>query len=80
MLILFFTACCIEQSPGVLPSLFVLCIAYWFTSLRSLARYDEPGVNFMALRNLVFIAIRFCLIPLRCADESTKNEPVLSAD
>ena len=32
-----------------MPSLFALCIAHWFTSLSTLARYDEPGLN-LALR------------------------------
>ena len=55
--------------------------APWFTRLSTLAGYDEPGLN-LALRilNLFFIAIRLGLIPLCCADESTKDEPALSAD
>ena len=28
-----------------MPSLFAWCIAHWFTSLNTLARYDEPGLN-----------------------------------
>ena len=58
---------------------YILCIAHWFTSLSTLARYDEPGLN-LAFRILFFIAIRFGLIPLCCADESTKDETVLSSD
>ena len=29
-----------------MPLLFALCIAHWFTSLSTLARYNEPGLNF----------------------------------
>ena len=45
------TSCLVEHSLGlgVVPSLFALCIAHWFTSLSTLARYDEPGLN-LALR------------------------------
>ena len=40
------TSCSVEHSLGVVPSLFALCIAHWFTSLSTLARCDEPGLNF----------------------------------
>ena len=36
----------VEHRLGVMPSLFTLCIAHWFISLSTLARYDESGLNF----------------------------------
>ena len=49
-------------------------IAEWIASLSTLARCYE-------LREFLFlIFIRFGLIPLCRADQSTKDEPVLSAD
>ena len=63
-----------------MPLLFALCIAHWFTSLSTLARYNEPGLNVGFEIFLFFIAIRSGLIPLCCADESTKDEKVLSTD
>ena len=40
------TLCLVEPSLEVVPSLSALCIAHWFASLSTLARYDEPGSNF----------------------------------
>ena len=57
------------------PSLFALCIAHRFASLSTLARYNKPGLNLIS-KIVFFIAIRFGLIPLCYADEST----VLSID
>ena len=44
-----------------MPSLFALCIAHWFTSLSTLARYDEPGLN-LALN---FYSAAFFALPLQ---------------
>ena len=46
------TSCLIEHSLGVVPSLFALCIAHWFTSLSTLARYAETRL-YLALRNFI---------------------------
>ena len=48
-LCIYFFSCLVEHSLGVVPPLFSLCIAHWFTSLSTLARHDEPGLN-LALR------------------------------
>ena len=43
---MFFICIDINIYLGVVPLLFALCIARWFTSLSTLARYGEPGLNF----------------------------------
>ena len=50
-----------SSSLGVVPSLFALCIAHWFTSLSTLARCDKPGLN-MVLR--IFILHCYPVWPL----------------
>ena len=45
----FLTSCLLEHTIEVVPPLFALCNVHWFTSLSTLARYDEPGLN-LALR------------------------------
>ena len=52
----------------VVPSLFELCIAHLFTSLSSLSRHNEPGLN-LALRSFILIW---------CTNESRKDKIVLS--
>ena len=69
------TSCLVEHSLGVVPSLFALCIAHWFTSLSTLVRHDEHGpFKFENFYSSSLIAFRFGLIPLCCADESTKDQ------
>ena len=70
------TSCLVEHSLGVVPSLFELCIAHWFTSLSKVrARF-----KFWLCKLLFFIAIRFGLNPLCCANESANDETVQTGD
>ena len=73
--------CLVEHSLGVVPLLFALCIAHRFTSLGTLARYDEPGLIF-GFENF-YSALLSGLAPFLYAaqsDEFTKDKTVLSAD